>query len=255
MKNSGEELFWKTDDGSLIFGGKPVAHNEKDFGLEVRLGMLNNIELGNTILSVGCGLATELKLLTKQNHMTIGLDPARDFLVSAKMKKNAQYLVQATGESTPFRESVFDLVLLFEAIEHVMNPETTLQEINKILKPGGKLLLTVPNRFYILETHGIQGSWKQVIHLGGLGLPFFSMMPNFVRKKFERARIFSQAKIVALLKKNDFEPVKIRYLMPPLDIVKQTPLVLATRRVLFCLSFVPLVKMFGMTIMILCIRK
>jgi 2-polyprenyl-3-methyl-5-hydroxy-6-metoxy-1,4-benzoquinol methylase len=255
MKNSAEELFWKKDNGNLIFGGKPVAHNGKEFGLKARLGMLKNFEVGNMILSVGCGLAAELRLLTKQGYITIGLDPERNFLLAAKKTKNAQDFVQATGESTPFCAKCFDLILFFEVLEHVKNPEMALREINEILKPGGKLLLTVPNRFYILETHGIQGSEKQVIHLWGLGLPLLSMMPYFLRKRFERARIFSQAKLVTLLRKNRLEPIKIRYLMPPLDIFKQTPLILATRRVLFHLSFVPLIKMLGMSIMILCIKK
>jgi 2-polyprenyl-3-methyl-5-hydroxy-6-metoxy-1,4-benzoquinol methylase len=81
--------------------------------------MLKNCEVGNMTLSVGCGLAAELTLLTKQGYIMIGLDPERNFLLAAKKTKNAQDHVQAKEESTPFRAKCFYLILLFEFLEHV----------------------------------------------------------------------------------------------------------------------------------------
>jgi SAM-dependent methyltransferase len=141
--------------------------------------------------------------------------------------------------------------MLFEVLEHVMKPEVVLREIGRVLEPDSILFLTVPNRFYIFETHGMQICQKQIGNLLGIGIPFFSMVPNFVRRKFERARIYTQAEVISLLMKYDFEPFLIEYLMPPLDIVKQTPFVAAIRKVFLSLSRIPIIRMIGANIMVM----
>jgi len=255
MKTNKTELRWKKDDGRLIFGGCPVGRTGKEAGLLLRLNLLKDLALGKTLLSVGCGVAAELKVLKKKSIFTLGLDPERSFLCEGKIKGNADEFIQAIGERLPLRDGSFDLVLLFEVLEHVIKPEVTLKEICRVLKPNGTLFLTVPNRFYIFETHGIQICRTQIHNLLGIGIPFFSIAPQFLRRKFERARIFTEAKIIFLLRENSFEPFIIKYLMPPLDIIKQTSLTLATRKVFLALSNVPIIKMFGANIMVISKKK
>jgi SAM-dependent methyltransferase len=48
------------------------------------------------------------------------------------------------GTSFPFEDSFFDSALCNQVLEHVFNPDEFLHEINRVLKHGGKLLLTVP---------------------------------------------------------------------------------------------------------------
>lgn len=56
------------------------------------------------------------------------------------------------GNTTPFKNETFDVVLLYAVIEHVDLPETFLQECSRILKPGGKILIyRCPNRFSYTE--------------------------------------------------------------------------------------------------------
>ena len=63
---------------------------------------------------------------------------AQDFL------PNKGYL-QADGMQLPFADNSFDLVLSSEVIEHILEPEHFVQEIARVLKPDGYLLLTTPN--------------------------------------------------------------------------------------------------------------
>lgn len=255
MKNEQSELHWKRQEASWIFGGKPIGRTGKEIGLLGRLKLLENLKLGKMVLSVGCGTAVELKLLKDRGFIGLGLDPERRFLLEGKKKDTADGFVQAIGENVPLRDDCLDLVLLLEVLEHVIDPEVVLKEISRILKPNGILFLTVPNKFYIFETHGIQICQKQISNLLGLGIPFFSMVPAFLRKKFERARIFSEGEVLSLLRRHGLSPFTIEYLMPSLDVVRQTPLTGAIRRVFFSFSKTPLIEKFGSNIMIISIRR
>jgi hypothetical protein len=108
---------------------------------------------------------------------------------------------------------------------------------------------------YILETHGIQIYSKQINNLRGVGIPFFSMAPSFLRKKFERARVFSEGEILALLRRHHFSPSTMEYLMPSLDILQQTHLTSAISRVLLHFSKAPIIKKFGSNLMIIAKKR
>ena len=57
----------------------------------------------------------------------------------------------------PFAESVFDGVLLTEVLEHCTDPPRALQEVRRVLKPGGLLLVTSP---FLWPWHGIEGAYQ-----------------------------------------------------------------------------------------------
>jgi len=244
------ELRWKRENGIWIFGGAPVGRTGKEAGVVLCLNLLKNLKLGKMVLSVGCALAVELQLLKKRGFITVGLDPERSFLLEGKARNNSDDFIQAIGESIPLCDGSFDLVLLCEVLEHVIKPEAVLEEISRVLKPNGILFLTVPNKFCLFETHGIQIYQKQINNLLGIGIPFFSLAPNFLRRRLERARIYSEAEVISLLRNHCFEPFIIEYLMPSLDILRQTPLTKAIRRVFLSLNKVPIIRKFGVSIMV-----
>jgi len=62
------------------------------------------------------------------------------------------------GETLPLPSDHFDLVLSHEVLEHVVDDRESAKEIVRVLRPGGRLVLFVPNRGYPFETHGIY--WK-----------------------------------------------------------------------------------------------
>ena len=79
------------------------------------------------------------------------------------------------------------------------------------------MFITVPNKFYPFETHGMQISSTDIGNILGVGIPFLSWMPMFVRNRVERARIYTQKRLLTLLREQGFEPIQIDYMMPPID--------------------------------------
>ena len=251
IENKKEELHWEREDGSWIFGGKPVIATGIEPVVPLRFSLLKKLKHGKTILSIGCGLGAEMQPLTKDGFVTVGLDPERGFLKIGKTKESANSFICAVGEAIPLCGCSFDVVLLFDVLEHVKNPDTVLEEIGRILKTKGILFVAVPNRFYLFETHGIQIYRKNVDNFLGIGIPFFSFAPDFLRKRLERARIYTETEILSLLKKHDFEPLIIECMMPTLDVRKQTALTKALRNVFSSLGSVPIIKKCGPSIMVI----
>ncbi len=93
--------------------------------------------LSGRLLDVGCGSKPYRSLFEVEAY--IGLDVDSE---SSRRLAVADQLYD--GHSFPFDDKIFDSVLCNQVLEHVFNPDQFLCEIARILKPGGKLLLTVP---------------------------------------------------------------------------------------------------------------
>lgn len=91
------------------------------------------------VLDVGCAGGWARTAL-KESCDYMGLD----FPATVKGMYGTRPGVFADGASLPFRRDVFDTVLLLEVLEHVAHPAQVLAEIQRVLKPGGILLLSMP---------------------------------------------------------------------------------------------------------------
>jgi SAM-dependent methyltransferase len=94
-------------------------------------------DLSGRLLDVGCGSKPYRTLFSVDEY--VGLDIDSDI---ARDSNNADYYYD--GNAFPFDDAAFDSVVCNQVLEHVFNPDAFLQEINRVLKPEGKLLLTVP---------------------------------------------------------------------------------------------------------------
>ncbi|MCA2001608.1 MAG: class I SAM-dependent methyltransferase [Chloroflexi bacterium] len=78
-----------------------------------------------------------------------------DFERAAEARMRSREIVNAAGESIPLPDSVFDLILSHEVIEHVQDDRAAIREMIRVLKPGGRAVVFCPNRGYPFETHGV----------------------------------------------------------------------------------------------------
>ncbi len=100
------------------------------------------------ILDIGCGDGVLLSQI--KTGRLYGVDLDRGSLDFALTKIRAK-LVQAKAESLPYRNSFFDTVIATEIIEHLSKPELMLAEIRRVLKSGGRVIITTP----VKPTHGL----------------------------------------------------------------------------------------------------
>ena len=85
-----------------------------------------------------------------------------------------------------------------------------------LLKDDGMAIFSVPNKWWIFETHGASLPflpWNRV--------PFFSWLPTFIHEKFANARIYTKARIRKVLENNGFEVLEMRYMTAPMDVLKK----------------------------------
>ncbi len=94
------------------------------------------------ILDAGCGTGGNLSVLSAFGRCT-GSDIVRE-AIEFCVRNGATRLVRSQIENMPFKDRSFDLVTSLDVIEHVDDPEKTLEEFYRVLKDDGYAVITVP---------------------------------------------------------------------------------------------------------------
>lgn len=141
----------------------------------------------------GCGVGMYLSHLEADAKQAVGLDIELERTQDAL--KIANQVVCGAGEKLPFPANSFDLILSHEVLEHVQDDQQAIREIVRTLKPGGRLVLFVPNRGYPFETHGIY--WRGRYKFGNI--PLVNYLPRRLRDKLApHVRVYSQGDLEKL---------------------------------------------------------
>jgi ubiquinone/menaquinone biosynthesis C-methylase UbiE len=112
--------------------------------------LLGDIE-GKSVLDIGIGEGFFSRLCIQKKARTISLDFA-DPMIQYHRENNPDFtLVQADAQYLPFKTESFDTILALDVIEHLPSPPDFLNEVNRVLKTGGRLILTTPNTGNIIE--------------------------------------------------------------------------------------------------------
>lgn len=105
---------------------------------------------GKNLLEIGCAHGFLLDYLSKRNWNVTGLEVST---LSSSYARDSLGLNVHTGtlESVHFPDDSFDVVLLLDVLEHLHRPYDTLAEIDRILSPGGILVVQCPWELYHWE--------------------------------------------------------------------------------------------------------
>jgi len=167
-------------------------------GQQRRLEMIVNAVGGRIkgcILENGCGVGMYVEHLSPFGGKVIGLE--YDFERAIEAHRKSPHIINAASESLPLPSGTFDLILSHEVLEHVQDDRAALREMIRALRPGGRVIIFVPNRGYPFETHGIY--WKGKYSFGNK--LFINYLPRALRDKLApHVRVYSEKDLQKLFK-------------------------------------------------------
>lgn len=102
------------------------------------------------VLDVGCGPGLLLPFLPECE--VVCLDFSLGMLKVIREKKFGCFLVLADSDRLPFRDSVFDCVFSFTVLQNLPDPLASLRELRRVVKRGGKVVVTVLKKRFDGET-------------------------------------------------------------------------------------------------------
>jgi len=137
-----------------------------------------------TCLDFGCGRGVISAHLAKIFKLVIGIDLEIAAIRIAEnlkpQKSESPYYIFGNGYTLPFTDGTFDVVICAQVYEHMTDPQEMVNEIARVLKPGGFCFFSGPNRLAIMEEH----YW----------LPFLSWLPHkiatFYMKIMKRGNVY-----------------------------------------------------------------
>ena len=147
-------------------------------GQDRRLQMIREwSDLTGRILDNGCGLGSYLNAFAPFSDQRFGLEIEEERARQALAV--AEGIVTSQGEKLPFASNSFDVVFSNEVIEHTGNDALYMQEMVRVVKPAGRILIFCPNRWYPVEQHGIY--WKGTYKFGNI--PLVNYLPDVWRDR------------------------------------------------------------------------
>ncbi len=112
------------------------------------------------ILEIGVGQGVVLKTIAERGGAGIrsltGIDLSPRLIGMARVAVPQARIVEADAAHLPFADASFDLAVMVDTFQYVLDPRRVLEEVRRVLRPGGKFLVTVPNRKWILFSRYIK---------------------------------------------------------------------------------------------------
>ena len=135
-----ESLYIDADD---YFSGHDVGR-KKEVNLELMRRLESKLGHRGILLDVGCGRGELLWAAREAGWQYKGIDPSAVYLDSARRSFGIEAQV-GTIEEAHFPDNYFDAITMGGIIEHLYEPYRTLQEVWRVLKPGGYFYFDAPN--------------------------------------------------------------------------------------------------------------
>lgn len=205
--------------GQKVERGKPAEYGQEIVRRRSRITSSCVPLSGRLVLDFGSGNGAQTVELLQWGCRVIAcdIDPADVRILAEYAGKNKLESITSVlydGTHLPFPDDHFDVVVSYAVLEHVHDESHALGEIHRVLKPDGDFVISVPNKWWVFETHGARLPllpWNRV--------PFFSWLPESIHRRFARARIYRKSDIIRILEAEGFTVLDASYITAPMDSV------------------------------------
>lgn len=187
----------KTSKSFSSFNNQVYINNKNYPGIDRRgMIMANLVDENQKILDLGCGTGLFIKFLSKKNNNVEGVEISKK---AAKIgqKKGLKIKIADLHFSFPYKKNTFDTITAGEVIEHIYDTDFFLEEIKRILKPNGYLILSTPN----IATFG-----RRLMLLFGIN----PLIETSLDKASGHIRYFTKKSLTELLEKHHFKLISFK---------------------------------------------
>ncbi|MBI4019229.1 MAG: class I SAM-dependent methyltransferase [Candidatus Aenigmarchaeota archaeon] len=138
------------DSKNRHWGSKPVHTNSSDKRRDIIISMIPS---SGRILDVACGDGATLSRITAEEKH--GVDINSENVREAK-KHGIKAIQRDVDEGLPYQDGYFDTVITEGLIQHLYSPENLIEEIARVLRPGGLYIGSMTNNYHL---------WHRVMYL------------------------------------------------------------------------------------------
>jgi SAM-dependent methyltransferase len=174
---------------------------------------------GQRLLDIGCGNGSYTTVMSGGFDETYGIEIETerldDFRAHLTTRTDAEsfHVQEMSAEALQFDDEFFDVITAIEVIEHIVDLDQAVQEIHRVLRPGGAFVITAPNRWFPVETHSFKIRGREY---PSKKWPFVPWVPP-LHRRLSTARNFRPADLRGIFRPLGFREVGIDYLMPPFE--------------------------------------
>ncbi len=162
----------------------------------------------------GCGVGQYAFRIVPYFHQVVGIDIEPAYLDKANSENQSLALSCAPCEQLPLGDETFDLILSHEVLEHVQDDRAAMEEMVRVIRPGGYIVLFVPNRWFPFETHGFY--WDRQYYWGNI--PLINYLPSAWRNRLvPHVRIYDKQSLCLLIHDLPVQIVSWTHIWPGFD--------------------------------------
>jgi O-antigen biosynthesis protein len=181
-KETAQDLVW---DGERYIPGMSVAIELEHMH---RYILARKFGAGLRVLDIACGEGYGSNALADVAGSVVGVDISEEAVSHARAqygsRANLEYKVGSAAD-IPLDDASVDMVVSFETIEHHDQHEAMMREIKRVLKPGGIVVISSPNKYEYSDVTGYANPW----HVKELYLEEFD---SLLREQFAHVEMYGQ---------------------------------------------------------------
>jgi len=144
--------------------GVEAFYNEKDeaYFAQARtdIGPLLPVN-ADRVLEIGCGTGATMRWLRTQRTVryAVGIEVSPD--AAQRARREFDHVAVLNAEASPLPDGPFDLIILLDVLEHLVDPWRMVDRLSAVLNPGGSIIVSIPNvSHYSIIISLLRGQWN-----------------------------------------------------------------------------------------------